>query len=51
VQRADAFEGDGDFFDGGGTGRRGDGGGKHPGTSGSNFRIDDSGGVRFHGAA
>jgi hypothetical protein len=31
VQRANTFEGDRDFFDGGGTSRRGDGGGKHPG--------------------
>jgi hypothetical protein len=34
VQGADALEGGGDFFDGGGSSGCGDGGGKHPGTSG-----------------
>jgi hypothetical protein len=39
VQWADAFEGNRDFFYGSGTGRRGDGWGKHPG----NLRVTDSG--------
>ena len=41
VQGGDVVEGGRDLFDRRGSGERGDGGGKHPWTSGRRFRIDE----------